>query len=254
MFTVTEVVRLVNHHQVIIAPIDKTQINSIRGATLTTKIRMIKNIVIQAVISQGIILIIALKSIPVITQTLRTKNKNSLVSGFKIFNNTQRRKRFTKTHRIGKYTSTITIKFCNTSNYGVPLEIVKHIPNLRLLEANSFIRKRGVIDVFKEFTKNIIKRNKINKLWRIFFVSCRNIFKHGISYVSQAIFITPHFIESVNVLFCQRSMNFDYRRICVITSIFTQFGGSEVCKRTISSISLRTFYIHKWRHHFIRNI
>src|SRR5699024_9140677 len=138
--TITEVMRLINNHQIIVAPIQTIQVDTVGLTVVSGKVCMEQNIITQTVCSNRVIYIIALVCIPVFAKLFRAENKDRLVSVFIVFNHGKSSEGFSQTNTVCKNTSIIFFKFVDDSQNCIALEVVQQLPNLAILKPSSFVR------------------------------------------------------------------------------------------------------------------
>ena len=71
---------LVDHHKVVVAPVDMLEVKSVALSRLAGKVGMIKDVVAQTVGNEGIIPVVAAVSDPVVVKFLGTQHEHRLVA------------------------------------------------------------------------------------------------------------------------------------------------------------------------------
>lgn len=77
-FLVTEIVRLVDDHEVVIAPIDMREINVTRHAIITREVGVIEHVVVETVNREKIAAVVGFVECPVVASRLghRTRTRS----------------------------------------------------------------------------------------------------------------------------------------------------------------------------------
>ena len=189
---ITEVVRFINHAQVIVTPVNTAQINTVRVSTIPGQVGMEEHIVAQPVICNGIVNIVTLISIPILTKFFGTKHQNRLVSVFIIFYNRKSGEGFAQANTVCQNAAIVFFQFINDCQSCIFLEIVQQSPNLAVLETCGFIWQHIFADVFQKFAEYVIQHKEIYKVRSIFVISGGNAFYYKIGNVLQFAVIVPN--------------------------------------------------------------
>ena len=92
---------------------------------------MEQHIIAQAVFLKRIVPVVALVSVPVVVEFLRTEHKHRLVPVLVILNDTQSRECLSETDRVGKNTAVVCFKLIDDGKCRILLEVVEFVPYLR---------------------------------------------------------------------------------------------------------------------------
>ena len=131
----------VYYNQIVIAPVQSIQIQTIGFAVGTIQICMVEDIITQTIRRNRVVHIVILIGIPVIRQLLRAENKHRFISVFVIFDNCQSGKGFTKTNTICQNTAIEFFQLADDCKHSIFLEVIKHRPYLAFLKSGSLIRQ-----------------------------------------------------------------------------------------------------------------
>ena len=85
---------------------------------------MIKHIIIKSVGNKDISLVISCIYSPVVVELFGSKNKNTVIAKFIIFDNCESCKGFTQTYTIGNDTTVISFNLINSTNNTITLEFI----------------------------------------------------------------------------------------------------------------------------------
>ena len=99
---IAEIVRFINHNQVIVAPVQTVKVKAVGFATGTVQVGMEKNIIPQTVSGNGVVYIIILIGIPVVGQLFGAENQDILVPILIILDNRQSSEGLTETHTVSQ--------------------------------------------------------------------------------------------------------------------------------------------------------
>ena len=116
----------------------------------SSQVSMIENVIADMIIPEQVRLQIVFVLVPIVGESLRSKDKDVLVPGRIVFHDRQRGKGLTQTDRIGKDASVVFFKLVDNADGPVFLEGVKFLPDEGILIACGVVRH--VV-----FRKNIIK-------------------------------------------------------------------------------------------------
>ena len=100
---------------------------------------MIKNIIAQPILRDGIVDIVALVGRPVLGQFFRAEYQHGFIAVFVVFDDRQRCEGFAEADAVRQNAAVEFFKLADDRQHCVFLEVVEHIPDFRLLEARCLI-------------------------------------------------------------------------------------------------------------------
>ena len=251
---VAEVVRFINHHKIIVAPVQAIQVKTVGLSAIAGKVRMEQNIVVQPVRCNRVIDIVVLVCIPVFSQLLRAKHQHRLVSIFVILYNCQRSECFTKTDAISKDAAVVLFQFVDDGKHGIPLEIVQHTPDFALLETSSLVRQFIFRDIIQKFTEHMIQGHKIDELRRIFCIGCADVFQNHVRDILHLFTIIPQSIKKLHILLGERSFHAVDYVVAVIATLTADVHRRKPIDWHIGRLCCFRIHSHKASHVFTGGI
>ena len=143
-FAVSEIVRLVDHDQVIVPPIQAIQIQPVGCAAVSRQIRVEQHDVIIPI------------GVPVGSQLLGAENQNRFVPVFVILDDSKRGKRFAQTNTVRQNAAIVFFELVDNRKDSIALKIIEHAPDFALLEAGRLIRQNVLRNIVKEFAEHMV--------------------------------------------------------------------------------------------------
>ena len=126
---VSEVVRLVDHDQVVVAPVDAIQRCAERFTRRSLQVRVAQNVVIEAVFGKQVGLQIAIECQPVIRQFLRTKNEHAAIAKFVILDDAECRECLPQPNTVGEDAAIEGLQLVDDAGCGISLEVEHLVPD-----------------------------------------------------------------------------------------------------------------------------
>ena len=160
--TVAEVVTFVNNYQIVVAPVQAIEIQTIRASLCAREIRVEQYIIAQTITGNGVVDIVVLIGIPVPCQLFRAQYKNRLVAVFIVFYYRKGGEGLAQADAIGQDAAVVFFELVDDCKHRITLEIIQHAPNLALFEPGRFVRQYIFGNVLEEFAKHIIESNEVN--------------------------------------------------------------------------------------------
>ena len=209
---------------------------------------MEQNIITKPVICNWIVLIVPLVDIPVIRKLLRAKHQNTAIAAFKILDYRQRGKSLSKPHAVRQNTAVVFFELVDYRKTSILLEVIELVPDCALLKSCGFFRQDIFADVVQKFPKNIVKRNKINKLRRILRVRACYVFKHLLGNILHNVFILPELLKELQKASAHRGLHFCDGKSGIVSFLNAQLNRRKFFYRIVSS----PVNIHKAGHILLR--
>lgn len=86
---VSEVMRLIDNHKVIVSPVDTREIYTIGFSSSSSEVCMIKYIIVESILYERIVFIVIEECEPVISELLWTEYKNAFISFLIVLDNSE---------------------------------------------------------------------------------------------------------------------------------------------------------------------
>ena len=189
----------VNHNQVVVAPVDMLQIQSVARSPVSGKVGMEEDVVAQAVVSNGIVLVVGTEGLPIVVQFLRTEHKHRLIAVFIIFHHRQRSKGLAQSHTVGKDAAVISFQFVDDGKRCILLEVIEFVPDDAVLKTSAFIGQHILGYVFKKLIENIVEREEIDVFRGILLIHGINVLQYTFGNVGELFRILPLLIENSEI-------------------------------------------------------
>ena len=166
---VAEVVRLVNHHQVVVPPIEARQIHPSGRTGIPGQVGVSQHGVPETVLQKRILLVTIDSRVerPVFKQLARTQRQRSLVAQLKILDNRQSGVGLAQTHAVGQYAAVVLPQLGDYAPGAVLLKLVKRIPDPAILESGYGGHVFAVQARRNIPSEQFVQRLVIDGLWRI---------------------------------------------------------------------------------------
>ena len=139
--SITEIVRLINDDQIVVAPVQAIQIEAIRFSAASGQICVEQDVIVQPIRCNRVVHIVVLVGIPVFRQLFGAQHQNRLVSVLIILYDSQCGKGLTKANTVRKDTAVVLFQLIDDGKHRILLEVVQQAPDLALLEAGCLIRQ-----------------------------------------------------------------------------------------------------------------
>ena len=197
---VAEVVRLINDHQVIIAPVDFLQLHAIGAATNTRKVGMEQDGIAEPVASDWIGDVVGPIGHPVVAKLLGAEYQDILVARLVVFDDGESGEGLTQPHAVSQDTAVVFFQLVDDGQCRIFLEIVKLVPDLAVLEASGFVGQHVLGNIFKKLVEDIVEGDEIDELGRVFAVDVGDMINDVVSDIGKILFVVPKLVEHTEIL------------------------------------------------------
>ena len=161
---VAEVVALIDHHQVVIAPVDPVERQPVGVAVVAGQVGVIQHIVPQAILGNGVVGEVAAEGDPVVAQFLGTEYQHRLVPVLVVLYHRQGGKCFAKPHTVGQDTAIELLQLVDDGQGGILLKIIEFVPNLTRFESGGLVGQHILRKIFQKLIKYIVEGDEIDIL------------------------------------------------------------------------------------------
>ena len=230
---IAEIVRFINHNQVIVAPVQTVEVKAVGIATGAVQVSMEKNVVTQTVCGNGVVYIIIFIGVPVVGQLLGAENQNVLVPILVILNNRQSREGLTETDTISQDAAIELFQLIDDCQGCIFLIVKEQIPNLALLKAGSLIGQHIFRDVFQELVENVVKGKEVDEVGAVFVVGSGNGVYDFLRYFLHTGRIIPEGFKQRKIGQREGSISFLNHGVGVVATLTAQINGSKTSDRHI---------------------
>src|SRR5690606_8695994 len=154
---VAEVVRLVDHHQVVVAPVHVRQIDVAGGAAVTRQIGVVQDIVVEAVRRENVAFVVSLVECPVVAQTLRRQHQYTIVAQLVVFDDRQGFEGFTEADAVCDDAATKAVQLVDGANYAITLELEQLLPHHGIADAGSGLDDSVLVHLVTVIAKQVMQ-------------------------------------------------------------------------------------------------
>ena len=194
---IAEIVRLVNHHQVIAGPVETCQVNPARLAGIARQIGMRQQRVAQPIARKWILYmpVGGLIQRPVFPQFPRAKHQNPFIPQLKILDNRQGRISLPQPHAVGQNAAAMRPQLGDDAARAVFLKLVKRVPNPRISEPGGnqiLVARPHRLNILAE---QLVQRLVIHPFRRIIPTNARQRVTHPLLDILRAPAVVPQAVE-----------------------------------------------------------
>ncbi|GBE30618.1 hypothetical protein BMS3Bbin04_01653 [bacterium BMS3Bbin04] len=157
---IAEVVRLINDHEIIIAPI-------VGFIDIPPQIGVSQHSECKPISEEGVACIVFAVDLPVIFQLFGAENEHATVEKFKVLYDRQRFERFSQADTVCDDAAVMLQNLVDRTLYAVLLEIIKHVPHAGFEEAGFLVKEPATFCLRQVILKNVEERLEVNELRRM---------------------------------------------------------------------------------------
>ena len=140
---VAEVVRLVDDDQVVVAPIDVSQVDVAGSAAVAGEIGVVEHVVIEAVGGEEVAAVVGLVERPVVAESLGHEHQHAVVAKLVVFDDGQRLEGLAEADAVGDDAAAQPLQLVDGPDNAIPLELVELLPDCGIADAGG-----GLDDAF----------------------------------------------------------------------------------------------------------
>ena len=193
---IAEVMALVNHYEIVVAPVDTTEVYAIALAVVTGEVGVEEDVITETVGCNRIILVVSAKRHPVVVQLLGTKDKHALVPVLIVLDNGKSRESLTKSNGVSKYAAIVLLQLVDDGKGCITLEVIELVPNDAVLEARALIGQHILGDVLQELVEDIVQRDEVDVFRCILVIDGINVVEDTLSDIGEMFVIIPLLVEN----------------------------------------------------------
>ena len=192
---VAEVVRLINDHQVIVAPVDPVKRRAKRLAAGALQIGMAQHFVVEPVFGEDVGFEVAVVGEPVVGQLLGTQHQHRAIAQLVVLDDGQRREGFAQAHAIGQDAAVVGFQLVDDAGGGIALEVEQLLPHQGVQVAGAVVGQHVFGEVFQELVEDVVEHQEVDALGRILLVHRRNVLAHQAGHVFELVGISPNLVK-----------------------------------------------------------
>ena len=121
--------RLIDDHEVVVAPVHVGQIDVARSAFVTREVGVIQNVIVESVGSQWVSPVVGFVESPVVSQSLGHEHEHTIVSQFVVFDDRQCFECLSQANTVRDDATAEAVEFVDRSDNSVSLELIELLPD-----------------------------------------------------------------------------------------------------------------------------
>ena len=159
--------RLVDDDQVVVSPIERFEIQFAGPASDTGHIRVVENVVVEAVVGKQVAAVVDRVNGPIVSQLLRAKNQDSVVTQLVVLDDGQCFKRLAKADTVGNDAAVVLLDLVNRTEHTITLEAIQLAPYQRILNSGTSFDDLVFLDLAQHVAKDIVEREEVQQVGRL---------------------------------------------------------------------------------------
>ena len=152
---VAEVVRLVDDHQVVVAPVDVGQVDVAGIAAVAGEIGVVEYVVTEAVGGQEVAAVVGLVERPVVTEPLGHQHQHAVVAQLVVFDDGQGLEGLAEADAVGDDAAAQSLQLVDGPHNAVPLELVELLPNRGVADTSGRLDDAFLVQLVAEILENV---------------------------------------------------------------------------------------------------
>ncbi len=241
---VSEVVRLIDDDEVVIAPVEPSQVKPVRCAAVPRKVRMVQHVVPQTVGNDRVVDVVVLEGVPVVRQFFWAQHEDGAVAVFIILDDRKCGECFAEADAVREDAPVERFQFVDDRQRRVLLEGVELAPDRALLEAGRLVGQHVLGGVLQKFPEDGAYRHKVDEFRRVFVIRGGDAVDDLLGHVLHQARVVPYLAEHADVLVGKRGEHLVDRIDDVVAAFASDIGGGESVKRHIGR-GLFADHVHK---------
>ena len=188
--------RLVDHHEVVAAPVHLCEVESVRLSAFALDVRVAQDVVAQLLGGERVVAVHRLVvHVPVRLQLLRAEDEDVLVAEFVVADHGESRERLTKADGIREDAAGILLQLVYDGDCRVVLEVKELLPHERILVADGGVRHRVLVKVLQRLLEEVFEDEEVHKLRLVVAIDGGNVFRKLLGHVPKPA-ASPHLAEA----------------------------------------------------------
>ena len=187
--------RLVDDDEVVVAPIERFEVDVTGIAALPAEVGVGKHVVAEAVGKERIEATIGLVNGPVLPELLRAEHEDALVLQLKVFDDGEGFVGFAQANAVGDDAAVVTENFVDGTLHTILLKLEERFPYLGLKKAGLAQFGVGFAGVVQELFKNVEEGLVVDELRRVVLVELLEVLQDLLFDILDQIGIAPQLVE-----------------------------------------------------------
>lgn len=192
---VAEVVGLVKHHQIVVVPVERGQVEVADRPPLAAEVGVRKHIVAEAVCHKGVEQVVARVNRPVLAELLGAQHQGALVAQLEILDDRQRLVGLAQPHAVGEDAAVVRQQLVDRSLHPVLLKGEERLPDFRLKQRGLLqfrISLPGGVQIrLKEVEEGLV----VHELWSLIAVHLFEVEQHFLGDILHQFRVVPQLVE-----------------------------------------------------------
>lgn len=154
---VPEVVRLVDYNEVVIAPVDRLEIDVAAHAGRAVEVGVAQDVITEAVLAEDVSLVVLQVDRPVLAQLFRTDHQHAVIAQLVVLDDRQRLEGLTEADRVGDNAAVVLLKLVNRAKDAILLELVETLPDRVVLDAGLRLDNPVLVQLAAERLEDMVE-------------------------------------------------------------------------------------------------
>ena len=152
---VAEVVRFVDDHQVVVAPVDVRKVDVAGSAAVAGEVGVVEHVVVEAVGGQEIAAVVGLVERPVVAEPLGHEHQHAVVAQLVVFDDCQRLERLAEADAVGDDAAAEPLQLVDRPDDAVALELVELLPDGGVADAGGRLDDALLVQFVTQILENM---------------------------------------------------------------------------------------------------
>ena len=187
--------RLIDHHKVVVAPVDTVEPDATGLATSPGEVRVGKHVVVEPVRREDVRRQIGVVVRPVLGELLRGEHQDRLVAQFVILDDRERGEGLSEANAVREDAAVVGLEFVDDAGGCVLLEVVEAVPDSCVLVSRAVVRENVLADVVQEVVKNVVENEEIDAFRGVLGIHGRDVIVDEVGDLSNLCLIGPDLVE-----------------------------------------------------------
>ena len=160
---VSEVVRLVDDDEVVVAPVDVGEFDVAGLAAVAGEVGVIQDIVVESVRGEDVAAVVGLVERPVVAEALWHEHEDAVVAQLVVFDDGERLEGFSETHAVGDNAAAEAFQFVDGSDHAVALELEELFPNVGFSDASGGFDDLVLVEFVPAIFEEVVDCEEVNQ-------------------------------------------------------------------------------------------
>ena len=192
---VSEVVRFIDDNQVVVAPVQRGQVDLAGMATVAGKVCVVQDVEVEPVGGEKVAPVIDGVERPVFPELLRTQHKDAVVAQLVVLDDGQSLEGLSEADAVGNDAAVVFLDLIDGTQYAVPLKAVELAPDEGIFNARSGLDDLVFLKLAEQFQEDVVEREEIDQFGRPILVKLADLSEHGRFYILHDSRVVPNAVK-----------------------------------------------------------